>query len=234
MELKLLKLFFKSILVLTLNPGNHNFNFNFLLHPMLPSSFYKPNGKILYSVVVEIEKAEKFSLNKIFQFNFDVVSHVDLNMEKPDLRAPLKAEISKSFFMTSKVCSLTAEIPHQAFAAGQDLSVFFSINNESKQEITSIILTLLREYKFKCDGISTTSNRDILVSNTQEGLKPQSKHSATYSFQIPSALFPTIDSSKCKYIDVTYRLEITAKIGGMHRSPRIYLPIYIGSVPYKF
>lgn len=221
------------ILAVTLNPGNHKFNFNFLLDPMLPSSFDKGDGKIIYAVVIEIKTSETFSFNKKFQFKFDVISHVDLNLQKPEYRAPLKAEISKSFFMSSKVCSITAQIPHQAFAAGQDLPLYLFINNESKLEITSIISTLSRKYTFKCDKTRTKSDREVLLESIHAGLMPRSTHSATYSFKIPSSLIPTIDYSNCKYIDVVYELEVTAKVGGMHRSPKIYLPLYLASVPYK-
>lgn len=86
---------------------------------------------------------------------------------------------------------------------------------------------------FKSDWVSSQYNTELLVSTIQPGVKPQSDHNATYTFKIPLDLFPTIEFSQSKYIQAIYKLEVIAKVSGMHRSAKINLPIYLGSVPYK-
>lgn len=98
----------------------------------------------MYCVKVNVERAEAFKFNKNFQFPFDVVSHVDLNLERPQDIAPLKAEVSKSFFMSSKILLMTAQIPHRAFVPGQELSVNVDVKNKTKIEIVSLIISLWR------------------------------------------------------------------------------------------
>lgn len=216
---------------MTLNPGQHIYYFNFLLHLSLPSSFKSFYGKIHYAVSVKIARVETFKFDKVFKFPFEVASFVDLNLQDPTLKLPLKVDISKQFLMSSKTLTMTAEIPKRSFAGGENISVFVSIINDTKVEVVSIILSLLRVYTFKSTSISTKSDSDLLIKSEQQGVKEKSKHQATYTFQVPENLFPPIDFGSTTYIEAVYKIEITAKVSGMHRSPRVYLPIFIGTVP---
>lgn len=180
---------------------------------------------------LKVARLEKLKFDKNFKFFFDVVSFVDLNLQNdPNLRLPLKAEISKTFMFSSKSLKISAFILKRAFASGENISITVEIENDTRVEVISTILSLIREFTFKCDGISTKNDSDLLIKSEQQGVKEKSKNQATYSFQIPEGLFPPITT---KYIDAFYKIEITAKVGGMHISPRIYLPIFIGTVPLK-
>jgi hypothetical protein len=37
----------------------------------------------------------------------------------------------------------------------------------------------------------------------------------------------------CRYIHITYEVQIIAKVGGLHRSPMLSFPITIGTIPLK-
>lgn len=186
-------------------------------------------------MIIEVTTPYNQDILEKFEFPFEVLTHVNINEVHPELLAPLRVEKSKSFFMSSKKLNMIVDIPLQAYVPGQEMNITVTIDNNTKVEVNSIILTLLREFTLNSGCGTVRDHQEDLVTNSYEGVAPKSSQNSTYSLQIPADnVFPTIEfSSNCQHIQAIYKLEVTAKVGGMHRSLRVRLPIFIGSVSYN-
>lgn len=188
-------------------------------------------GNIVYQVKLEMDRRLKF--NYSFPFPFTVVTHLDLNYEAVELKQPLKGETTKKFFlgMGSNALVLTAEIPSRGFVAGETLSVTVKIVNGSSVKVERVLVELYRLCHFSCDFVSTKNDSQLLLKGEHEGVMVKASNQMTFSLQIPP-VEPT-NARYCKYIQTTFELLITAKVGGMHRSPYLRMPITIGTVPFN-
>lgn len=214
-----------------LSIGHHTFSFSFPLPSTIPSTFKSFYGEIVYQVKVEMDRSLKF--NYTFNFPFTVITHLDLNYESVELKRPLKGETSKKFFLGfgSNALSITAEIPFCGFVAGQILSVGVKIVNDTSVKVKQVLVELYRLCHFKCDFISTKNDSQLLVKGEYKGIEAKASDQLTFSLQIP-AVEPT-NVRYCKYIFTNYELVVTAKVGGMHHSPILKMPITIGTVPFN-
>jgi Arrestin (or S-antigen), C-terminal domain/Arrestin (or S-antigen), N-terminal domain len=207
--------------------GNHTFNFNFTLPLTIPSSVFHHYGKVLYQIKVEMERQLKF--NYSFKFPFNVISRLDLNHEGGEIRKPLRGDISKKFFLGFGSCALQigAQIPFRGFVGGQTLSIDVEVVNESSINVESIFVELRKLFLFKCDFISTKNHSEVLVKGNHKGVLAKSKGQLTFSFEIPPVEPTSVHF--CKYIHISYEVVVIAKVGGLHRSPELNIPITIGT-----
>lgn len=168
-------------------------------------------------------------MNRHFTFPFTVISHLDLNAEGAEIRMPLRGEVTKKFFLglSSKPLTIIAEIPYRGFVANQALNVGVKIANESIEcdlRRASAVVSLKVP-----TSISTRTDSQILVKGSHDGVAVKSKSEMTFSMQIPPVEPTNIRFSK--YLHVFYEIVVIAKVGGMHRSPKLAIPITIGTVP---
>lgn len=212
-----------------LEVGQHTFSFCFFLPLTIPSSFQNYYGDIVYQVKVEMDRRLKF--NYTFMFPFTVITDLDLNYESVELTQPLKGEISKKFFLGfgSNALTVTAEIPFCGFVAGQTLCVDVKIVNDSSVKVEQVLVELYRRCLFKCDFSSTKTDSHLLVKGEHEGVAEKATSRMTVSLEIPP-VEPT-NARFCKYIVTNFELVVTAKVGGLHRSAYLRMPITIGTSP---
>ncbi|CRK97027.1 CLUMA_CG010304, isoform A [Clunio marinus] len=208
--------------------GHHRYNFSFRLPIEIPSSFSNLYGKVFYRIKVEMRRQIKF--NYSFEFPFTVITNFDLNQATEELAKPLKREISKKFFMGfgSGALTIIAEIPISGYARGQTLHILVKVLNDTNIDVNKIIVEFKRLCLFKSDWISTKNDSQFLLRNETEGVLSKFEKQVSFSFEVPQVEPTTVEN--CKYIHLTYEVAITAKVGGMHRSPIITMPVTIGTV----
>ena len=142
---------------------------------------------------------------------------------------PLRGEVTKKFFLglSSKPLTIIAEIPYRGFVANQALNVGVKIANESS--VNRFTSSFGGCVSFKFTILITRTDSQILVKGSHDGVAVKSKSEMTFSMQIPPVEPTNIRFSK--YLHVFYEIVVIAKVGGMHRSPKLAIPITIGTVP---
>lgn len=166
-----------------------------------------------------------------FCFAFTVIKPRDLNYEGPQLRNPLKADVAKSFFLglSSKSLHMTAQIPFCGFVAGQSIPISVEINNESKVDVTDIVVELVKMIYYNSDfpRMRTRKREERIAQTRHEGVPARNKSETKGVLVIPSV--PPTNTGTCRTIQIFYELHVTAKTSGLHRNLTIMLPITIGT-----
>lgn len=214
-----------------LSAGFHKFNFSCVLPPQLPTSFESKYGYIRYQIKVEMERPWKFDLK--FCFAFTVIKVLDLNYESPALRNKLKNELTKTFFfgLSSKALYVSAEIPVSGFVSGQTIPISININNDSSVEVdeTKISLKKIIHYNSQTPRRKTKERVESAAEIRHAGVPAKSKGNIEVQLSLPPV--PPTNIAFCQVIQVNYEIHVVAKVGGIHRSPVIRLPLTIGTVP---
>lgn len=222
-----------SVTKAELAAGLHKFNFSCQLPPQLPTSFESKYGHIRYQVKVEMERPWKFDIK--YCFAFTVLKVLDLNYESPALRSPLKTEINKNFFfgLGSKTLFVSAEIPSCGYVAGQSVMISIKINNESNVDVEEVKISL-KKFIFYNSQSPRRKTRERVESAAEiryPGIKGKSKGNIEAQLTIPAV--PPTSIAFCSVIQVSYEIHVQSKVGGIHRSPLLRLPITIGTVPLQ-
>ncbi|CAG9804949.1 unnamed protein product [Chironomus riparius] len=211
--------------------GVHKFNFICALPPQLPTSLESKYGYIRYQIKVEVERPWKSDFK--FCYAFTVLKPLDLNFENQSLKLPLKAEVSKSFFLgfSNKNLYMSAEVPFCGYVSGQSAPVSVSINNESGVEVYEITIELMKIIYYNSDTprMRTRRREEKVAMTKHQGVPAKKKGAAMGNLVIPAV--PPTNTGTCRTIQVFYEILVTAKTSGMHRNLTVVLPITIGTVP---
>lgn len=178
-----------------------------------------------------MERPWKFDIK--FCFAFTVIKVFDLNYESPALRSPLKTDRSKTFFLGlgSKPLFVSAEISMSGFVAGQAVPILIKVNNESNIDVEEIKASLKKyiHYNSQTPRRRTRERIESAAEVRYAGVPRKSKGEVKAQLIIPAV--PPTNVAFCTVIQVSYEIHIVAKVGGIHRSSLLRLPLTIGTVP---
>lgn len=211
----------------------HKFNFSCQLPLQLPTSFESKYGYIRYQIKVELERPWKFDIK--YCFAFTVIKVLDLNYESPALRHPLKTETTKTFFLglSGKPLFISAEIPFSGFVSGQSVPIKIVVVNDSSTDVeeTQVCLKKIIHYNSMSPRRKTRERVESAAVALHAGIP--SKRTATLDASLNLPPVPPTNIAFCRVIQVSYEIHVIAKVGGLHRSPVLRLPITMGTVPLQ-
>lgn len=216
-----------------LSVGVHTFNFSCVLPFNLPTSFESKYGYIRYQIQIQVDRPWKLDLK--YSFGFTVIKNYDLNFDSPALRTPLKAETTKNFFLglSSKAVYISTEIPARGFVAGQTVPITITANNDSNIDVKEIKISLKKiiHYNSQTPKRKTRERIESTSEVRHYGVQRKSKDQIVAHLVLPSV--PPTNITLCSIIQVSYIIQIVAKVGGIHFSPIVRLPVTIGTVPLQ-
>uniref|UniRef100_A0A914EBF3 Arrestin-like N-terminal domain-containing protein n=1 Tax=Acrobeloides nanus TaxID=290746 RepID=A0A914EBF3_9BILA len=126
----------------TLNPGEHQFPFNFTIPQYCPFSFEGKYGQIHYFFKAEIDRP--WRLNSKAELTFVVKPQVDLN-QIPDIGRPvigcIDDDLGVKFFSNGKV-DAKITLLKSGYICGEAITPNISITNSSTKSIQKIEISL--------------------------------------------------------------------------------------------
>jgi hypothetical protein len=219
--------------LIDLEAGDNKFNLSYSLSENLPTSFKSKNGSIKYKILVLVEKPRKS--DSTFEFPFTVIR--PLNLNNPEyfyVRSSAKEELSKNFKMdfTSEPLYMSAFIPFRGYVPGQTINIKINVNNQSKTHVKEIKISFKKIVVF--NSAKPKKKTKILVLSeakvSTDAIPILSMESFDEKLVVPS-LPPNI--TNCDVIQVSYELRVKAMTSGLSRSPKLKIPITIGTVPLE-
>jgi len=190
-----------------------------------------PDLSQTYFFILQVEVERPWKTDFKFCYAFTVLKPLDLNYENQQLKLPLKAEVSKSFFLgfSNKNLYMTAEIPFCGYVSGQSAPVSVSINNESGIEVSEITIELMKMFYYNSDTprMRTRRREERVALTKHQGVPAKKKGAASGNLVIPAV--PPTNTGTCRPVQVFYEILVTARTAGMHRNLTVVLPITIGT-----
>lgn len=193
------------------------------------------HGKIRYNVEVSLMTEWKFDL--FARESFSIIHFEDLSL-RSDLMEPKSAEITTSFCCWScktRPLSLKASIPFYGYVPEQIIRITVIINNNCGFDVSSTSISLRKAIT----SFSTSPERKkyietkVLTKITERGAKTGKLATKIFSeLKIPKFTIPTNLSSSV--VKMSYYLQVSLDLVGLLRSPKVKLPVFIGTIPLKF
>jgi Arrestin (or S-antigen), C-terminal domain/Arrestin (or S-antigen), N-terminal domain len=214
-----------------LTAGQHKMNISYMLASNLPTSFKCRNGSIKYKIQMIVERTWK--KNPVFEFPFTVIRPLNLNTEAALLKTPLTEELSKNFTLdfTSEPLFMSASIPFRGYVPGQTIHLEILVNNQSKTRVKEIKVSLKKIVSL-CSTKPRKAVKELIIPEGKVFTDPVpvlTLQNFKKEIVVPS-LPPNISNSQV--LSVRYELRVKAVTSGLSRSPKLVLPITIGTVPF--
>lgn len=152
--------------------------------------------------------------------------------------APIREEINETFCCWSfktKALTLRASIPFSGYVPEQNIRVTININNRCGFDVARTIISLKKVFTFVSEAPEkrTWTDSKTLVKNTVEGAKNGKETKILGMLEVPPFTLATNDDIS-SIVKVSYIVQVSLGVVGFIRSPKIKLPIVIGSKPLKF
>lgn len=167
---------------------------------------------------------------------FSVIRFEDLSY-RVDLMLPLSDEVETSFCCFSwktRPLNIKAAIPFTGYIPGQNVRVTVNISNYCGFDVSRTAISLKKVFIF----ISQTPERRILtdsktiLKNVVEGARNGKETKILAIVEIPKFTLPSNDDSEV--VKVSYLIQVKVDVVGFFRTPKVKLPIVIGTKPLKF
>lgn len=208
--------------------GSHFYPFSFVLPRSLPSSFEDASyGHVRYTVKVYVLGKWRKKLESTVS-RFTVVTPLDLNLicvQEP-LTLVKHGHRTRWLCWRSKPHILVGKLPCTRFVPGDEVEVMVGFKNPT-DTCMSVICEFIKKVVFftdsvraECRSVKTVLGRHVLGS----ALKSYAAWNTR--FRVPQ--LPPSCLEHCKYIDVTYFIEIKASAEMV-----ISAPIVIGTIPLR-
>lgn len=221
-----------------LPPGEHFFQFRFLIPPEVPSSHEgvqnhsmfrrESKGWIRYTLRGIIQRRHPYQ-DHVIETQLNVNKIVDINI--PNLRVPFRAETQQTvgFLCCAKgAITATLELPRAGYCVGEYIPFRITIENESDRVIRATA-ALEEDVCYFAEGRSSQDPIITLAQITSEAAQP---HQTTVwvpnsqTFKVPTTAHTTMDSNLVKR---SFMFRATIHISSFC-NPILQSRIYIGNV----
>lgn len=202
------------------------------MSPFLPYSLKAKHGKIEYSIETVLDVPWRF--NKQCSVPFIVARYDDMNLRN-DLKFGQVSEDMKTFcccFCSSDPLILKASILVLGFSVGQNIPIDIEYSNKSDIEVTRTEIKLIKIVKFTSSTphAKTNSITETLLEIFTDGVAKDSFNKFKCNLKLPTVMH-TSNEHCTRILQISYELEITAKVSGMHSNLNVIIPITIGTSP---
>lgn len=215
-------------------PGIFNYKFAYEIPSNLPTSVKSKFGTIRYRV--EANLLTDWDYDVFSKVTFKIIRFEDLSY-RSELMEPASDEIFTTFCCWScktKPLIIRASIPFTGYVPKQSVRVTVRIDNRCGFDVYRTIIALKKVFTYVSEQPveRTWSDAKTLNKTISEGAKNGRETKILAVIDVPAFTLPTNQLSKC--VQVSYLLQVTADVVGFVRSPKIKLPIVIGTKPLKF
>lgn len=109
---------------------------------------------------------------------------------------------------------MTVRVPQRGYTPGQNIDVQLNIHNKSSEEVSSVVLQIVKEVKFLSNNGVTTELIDSPAIGVQEvdGFDSGMEKMKTYRIPIVVPSTPPSDEETSSIIKISYKLQVRIAI----------------------
>lgn len=216
-------------------PGTFVYPFSYQLPTSIPSSVKAKHGKIKYHVEASLQTGWDFDVYS--KSTFTIIKLEDLTHRR-DLMLPRSEETKATFCCLScktRPLTLIASIPYSGYVSGETIEVTIKIDNQCGFDVSRTLVSLVKVFTFISQ---TPEKRSWCETKTLQkfeigGAKSGKQVKLIGIVEIPPFTLPTNETIS-SIVKVSYLISVSLDVVGFIRSPKVKIPIVIGSKPLKF
>lgn len=214
--------------------GIFTYQFRYRLPHAIPPSTKGKYGRIRYFIEASLQTNWEHDIYG--RISFSIIRFEDLS-NRFDLMLPISEEESVSFCCWScktQPLHLFASIPFSGFIPGSVIRVTVKIDNRCGFDVSKTIISLKKIHTFisQLPSARVWSEEKTILKNVIDGARHGRESKIFGIIEVPPFTLASNDDSRL--IRVSYIIQVSLDVVGMLRSPKVKLPIVIGSKPLKF
>lgn len=217
--------------------GSYEYPFWYNIPHNLPSTVKGKHGKIRYHVEASLQTGWKFDLFARETFSIIRIEDLSQRSDKSQLMMPISDESSTTFCCwtcTTRPLYFKVSIPFSGYISDQIIRVTVFIRNNCGFDVSSTIISLNKAITSVSQQPERREYRETKqLTQTIESGAPSGKSSSKILSEIRVPKF-TLPSSTCDIVRVSYFVQVALDVVGFIRSPKIKIPIVIGTRALKF
>ncbi|CAB3244966.1 unnamed protein product [Arctia plantaginis] len=215
-----------------LQPGHHEFNFDFPLPINIPTSLEADYGHIRYRVKAVMVTSGIFSSNKEKMAALRVFVPVNLNLN-PYCQEPVQLELINSYCCWCAAAGsseVRVKMPVGGYCPGQTIPLEVKVSNLSRVDIDEIKMTIKRAIRFEAVSRPGVRTEKYIVAQIKKG-PVVSGTAPEWNLEMPISAMEIYNFDTCKYIDVSYTFKLSIEVSGCHQDADESHPIIFGNIP---
>ncbi|XP_063673910.1 arrestin domain-containing protein 2-like isoform X2 [Bolinopsis microptera] len=213
--------------VVKLEPGAHEFEFNYTLPRKIPSSFEGSHGNIRYFVMSQLDWPGGNHFQQTLQC-ITVNSIFDLNLS-PDTKSSEERKTEHHQVLLRRSLKTTLNVPRKGFVPGQTVTAFASVDNKTMHSVISSKTELVEVCKYQaCDQEQTTKR---VVAKCKRGPIPRGTKD-TWHVMLDIPPIPPSGLVYCHIIHLEYYIKLTVETVRLPKQ-KLQIPLIIGTIPLK-
>ncbi|KAL5256054.1 hypothetical protein ACHWQZ_G011313 [Mnemiopsis leidyi] len=213
--------------LVTLEPGAHEFEFNYTLPRKIPSSFEGSHGNIRYFVMSQLDWPGGNHFQQTLQC-VTVNSIFDLNLS-PESKSSEERKTEHHQVLLRRSLKATLNVPRKGFVPGQTVTAFASVDNKTMHSVLSTRTELVEICKYQaCDQEQRTKR---VVAGCKRGPIPRGTKD-TWHVMLDIPPIPPSGLVYCQIIHLEYYIKLTVESVRLPKQ-KLQIPLIIGSIPLK-
>ncbi|KAH9500704.1 hypothetical protein Btru_076320 [Bulinus truncatus] len=216
---------------LSLDRGNHQFLFDYLLPEAIPSSYIGKYGNVTYTIKVTVTGVKSVDTS-ISSEPFLVLRRSAL---PPKALQPLLLQTTKRMWASCSFGKLyiNVKLDKQGGVPGEDIFLTSEIKNHSRRTVTAVQASLVMNSIFKAQDQQTDFRQ--VVSKKRDEYDISYMEGRRWTF-VRLPLPPYIPETKleyCEFIDLDYIFQLRVELSGGEEI-KMEAPFWVGAQPHGF
>ncbi|XP_063627196.1 arrestin domain-containing protein 17-like [Cydia splendana] len=215
-----------------IQPGKHEYPFNFPLPANCPSSFEGQHGHIRYEIKAVVDRAFKTDQEK--KVRLRVIAPLDLNAD-PYCSEPIEIEMSNTYCcccMSRGACETLVKLPKGGYCPGQTIPIEVSCENKGNVDIETISFAIEQNTVFHATHRPGTKSSEDTVAKLKKGPIPGNT-SRTWTVEMEMPTMDLYNVAACRFIDIDYTFVVKVSPDGCHEDSKERRRIVIGNIPLR-
>ncbi|KAI5643929.1 arrestin domain-containing protein 17-like [Phthorimaea operculella] len=215
-----------------IQPGHHEYPFEFIIPHECPPSFEGRYGHIRYTVKVVIDRAFKFDQEKKVEIR--VVNQKDLNRD-PYCKELMHFAFEESYCCwcaSQGNCETEVKLPQSGYCPGQTINFDVKCANNSRVRMDGITFEIKETKKYIATHNSDTKYEENVIARLRKGPIPgNTTRNWMLEMEIPQMDLYNLDA--CSYIDIRYDFKVKIIASGCHSNTKASRRLVLGHIPLR-
>ncbi|KAL0870780.1 hypothetical protein ABMA27_005711 [Loxostege sticticalis] len=212
-----------------LEPGKHEYLFNFQIPQNVPSSFEGQYGHVRYELKAVADRP--FKIDQEIHHPLRVMEPLDLNQE--NCKDPVEFEFDQSYCcwcMSAGSSHTLVKMPVTGYCPGQTIPLEVSCNNTSTVEVDAIKFAIKKHTEYRAvDAPGTKYEADTILEVRKGPIPGNTERNWTVELEVPEMDIYNLNS--CSYIDIRYIFKVTIEVSGCHSNKDDACNLIFGTIP---
>lgn len=128
---------------------------------------------------------------------------------------------------------MMVSIPQSGYVPGEEIKVRAQVTNNSRIAHYEMLFMLRKIIKYHAQTPYEKTKTETVIIQERKTSGVMKAEYGTYDTSLLIPAVPPSNLTLCKVMHISYEIKVEAKISTLHGSPKVKIPITIGTIPFN-